>query len=613
VREAIRASREAAAQRAVAVEDERRQRDALPARHERLAEDRRLVGEAQDALASRRAALDEAQRRDAAAHAAEGLHAGDLCPVCGRVLDVGFLPPSAGALEPLKRAVREADAALTARRAAETTATNLLDEAARRLAEAKGRREAAGAVAREHLAELHAVAPSADVDLDDAVILGPFDERVRELDGAVQARADEVEEARGRLATARADVQGLLADLDRKARHLARERQRIGEKRTWCAERLRSVPAGLAVREAAGTADLDEAIAAAKARLEDARQRRAELERLQAEVTRLARARSDLQARLRDEVERPRGAAVRSAAGLRLRVDDGLRALDQPPVEAAPRDAELEVEVAWARDLERCAVLLKQQLGEAAAAAETVAVEAAAETGRQLAERGLPDAEALDAESRRVSQELGRVQSEMRTAEAQIPVAADLDSWIATGTEVRDALSELARLLQDAQFVGHVIERRQRQLLIVASRILGSVTGEAYGFAADFEIVDRSTQQPRPTRTLSGGETFLASLALALALVEIAGRSGTQLDALFLDEGFGSLDANALDEALSALEVQASGGRLVAVVSHVRAVAERIETVLEVTRTAAGSRADWRGGAERELMLTAELEGRLLA
>jgi len=88
---------------------------------------------------------------------------------------------------------------------------------------------------------------------------------------------------------------------------------------------------------------------------------------------------------------------------------------------------------------------------------------------------------------------------------------------------------------------------------------------------------------------------------------------GTQLDALFLDEGFGSLDANALDEALSALELQASGGRLVAIVSHVRAVAERIETVLEVTRSAAGSRAEWRGAAERELMLAEELEARLLA
>ena len=58
------------------------------------------------------------------------------------------------------------------------------------------------------------------------------------------------------------------------------------------------------------------------------------------------------------------------------------------------------------------------------------------------------------------------------------------------------------------------------------------------------------TGTTRGVKTLSGGETFLASRALALALVELAGRGGGRLDALFLDEGFGSLDANALAEAL---------------------------------------------------------------
>src|SRR5437660_11614955 len=139
------------------------------------------------------------------------------------------------------------------------------------------------------------------------------------------------------------------------------------------------------------------------------------------------------------------------------------------------------------------------------------------------------------------------------------------------------------------------------------------MSNDQFGFAPDFQVVHRITNQPRPRGTLSGGETFLASLALALALVEIAARAGTQLDALFLDEGFGSLDTNALDEALSALELQANEGRLVAVVSHVRAVAERIETVLEVTRSATGSQAHWREPDEMEQSLAQELEARLLA
>jgi exonuclease SbcC len=304
---------------------------------------------------------------------------------------------------------------------------------------------------------------------------------------------------------------------------------------------------------------------------------------------------------------------MRSASELLLRVGDGLRALGHPPPQTAPGEATIEAEVRWATELDRGAAELRRRLHEAIAECDRASAEAVAELGRRMAESGFEEARGLDEELRLVNRELGRVQSALETAEAQIPQAADLDGWIGTGVEVRDSLSELARLLQDAQFVGHVIERRQRQLLIVATQILGTMTGGAYGFASDFEIVDRSTNQPRPTRTLSGGETFLASLALALALVEMAARSGTQLDALFLDEGFGSLDADALDEALSALELQASEGRLVAVVSHVRAVAERIETVLEVTRTAAGSRAGWRGAAERELMLADELESRLLA
>ena len=115
------------------------------------------------------------------------------------------------------------------------------------------------------------------------------------------------------------------------------------------------------------------------------------------------------------------------------------------------------------------------------------------------------------------------------------------------------------------------------------------MTGDRYGFAADFDIVDKLTGQPRSTKTLSGGETFLASLALALGLVEMAGRSGGRLDALFLDEGSGALDADALDEALSELERRAASGRLVGVISHIGAVAERIETVLRVDRTPEGS------------------------
>ena len=171
---------------------------------------------------------------------------------------------------------------------------------------------------------------------------------------------------------------------------------------------------------------------------------------------------------------------------------------------------------------------------------------------------------------------------------------------------------ELARMLGDGGFVRHVIELRQKNLLAVASTILQDMTARRYGFAADFQVLDIVTGQPRSARTLSGGETFMASLALALALVEIAGRAGGRLDALFLDEGFGSLDANALDAALGTLEARAGDGRLVVLVSHIKAVAERITDVLEVRRKPTGSEAIWRGALERDQMVAEELEAGLL-
>jgi exonuclease SbcC len=209
--------------------------------------------------------------------------------------------------------------------------------------------------------------------------------------------------------------------------------------------------------------------------------------------------------------------------------------------------------------------------------------------------------------------QVGQLDAAVRLASDQVAMADELDRRLALGDDVLASAGEVSRLLGNAQFISYVIERRQKNLLAVASEILRGMTANRYGFAETFEIVDGQSGQPRPTRTLSGGETFLASLALALALVEIANRSGSHLGALFLDEGFGALDANALDEALAALERAPGDRRLVAVVSHVKAVAERIEDVLEVVRTPLGSRAEWRGASERDALVSEELEAGLLA
>ena len=125
----------------------------------------------------------------------------------------------------------------------------------------------------------------------------------------------------------------------------------------------------------------------------------------------------------------------------------------------------------------------------------------------------------------------------------------------------------------------------------MASDIFGEMTDGAYGFAADFAVIHRLTGQQRSSKTLSGGETFLASLA-ALGLMEIAGRIGGRLEAFFMDEGFGSLDPNALDRALADLARRSRGGRMLALVSHVPEVADHVRGhghALRVRRESSGS------------------------
>ncbi|WP_193597963.1 AAA family ATPase [Microbacterium sp. YJN-G] len=108
----------------------------------------------------------------------------------------------------------------------------------------------------------------------------------------------------------------------------------------------------------------------------------------------------------------------------------------------------------------------------------------------------------------------------------------------------------------------------------------------ARGAASGLGIVvfDAFTGQTRPARSLSGGETFLSSLALALGLAEVvtARAGGIRLDTLFIDEGFGSLDGDTLETAMRTLDELRQGGRTVGVISHVEAMQEQIPAQLTV-------------------------------
>jgi DNA repair protein SbcC/Rad50 len=104
------------------------------------------------------------------------------------------------------------------------------------------------------------------------------------------------------------------------------------------------------------------------------------------------------------------------------------------------------------------------------------------------------------------------------------------------------------------------------------------------------EVMDAFTGQCRPPHSLSGGETFLTSLALALGLAEVvtARAGGIRLDTLFIDEGFGSLDDDTLDLAMRTLDELRQGGRTVGVISHVASMKDQLPAQLRVVATPRG-------------------------
>ncbi|MDQ6938188.1 MAG: SMC family ATPase, partial [Actinomycetota bacterium] len=104
-------------------------------------------------------------------------------------------------------------------------------------------------------------------------------------------------------------------------------------------------------------------------------------------------------------------------------------------------------------------------------------------------------------------------------------------------------------------------------------------------------VVDEHTGEERDPRSLSGGETFYTSLALALGLADVvtAEAGGIDLDTLFIDEGFGSLDADTLDDVMSVVDDLRDRGRVVGIVSHLAELKDRIPERLAVRRRPDGS------------------------
>ncbi len=280
----------------------------------------------------------------------------------------------------------------------------------------------------------------------------------------------------------------------------------------------------------------------------------------------------------------------------------------------------------FATELSTTALTLDRELTQASAAHSTRAK--AAEAGLREMATELADIDGFDPAAdltasqvlhplvtakARAAKEAENQRKAQREARDQVKPAADLDFAIVNGEARLAALDVLRRELVDAKFLGHLTALNTRALLGIASDLLGRLTDQRFGFADNFEIVSRTSDVVHNPNRLSGGEKFLASLALALALAELHSRSGPRLGSLFLDEGFAALDAAALETALDVLRDQAGGERLVMVISHLHAVAEAVDDVLWVERSTVGSTVRWLSPAERNELVQADVASGLQA
>ena len=237
------------------------------------------------------------------------------------------------------------------------------------------------------------------------------------------------------------------------------------------------------------------------------------------------------------------------------------------------------------------------------------------QTGNHIAEDAVAglrrEAEAAESVARGAALAAGLAENSVR---ALGRLTADYAALAAESREPRDRAALLAAVADAARGAGdntyrmslntYVLAARLEQVALAASeRLIGMSDGRytlqhtdakaARGAKSGLglEVVDQWTGQRRDTATLSGGESFMASLALALGLADVVQQEagGVDIETLFVDEGFGSLDEQSLEQVMDALEGLRDGGRVVGLVSHVGEMKQRIGTQLQVLKGRNGS------------------------
>ncbi|WP_460563722.1 SbcC/MukB-like Walker B domain-containing protein, partial [Geodermatophilus arenarius] len=486
-----------------------------------------------------------------AAELAAGLTDGADCPVCGSAEHPRPAVPAGPAVTAdLDERVRAAVDAADERR---TAAGRAVEELERRLAVLRAQ---AGELPAAEVAER---APGAEAGRAEVAALARGVEAARRELAAAEPRAD-------------ADAAALAADVEALQRVTAEHAARA-ESHAELAARLdaargedRDLPARVA-RLTAEAARCEAAVAAAE---EEGRARTAAGEARDAAEQRAAAA----------------GFAGVGEAAAALLEDGRLAALDR---RLRDHDEAHAVVVATLADPELA------DLGE------RPDVAAGQQRCAELTARREDAVTALD-QARRCADALDALAGDVVSAEVELAerrARAEQVSGLADLVGGRGANTLRMRLQS------FVLAARLEQVAEVASRRLQEMSRGRYTFlhsdalgrhgargGLGLDVLDEYTGVRRPTKTLSGGESFMASLALALGLADVvtAEAGGVQMDTLFVDEGFGTLDAQALDAVMGVLDELRRGGRTVGVISHLEELRTRIPTRLEVVAGRSGSR-----------------------
>ncbi|GAB3148525.1 SMC family ATPase [Microbacterium neimengense] len=508
-----------------------------------------------DASAAASAALARLMRRRVAERAGElaaDLVPGEPCAVCGSVEHPHPAPRADDAVTDETIAV--AEAAVVQAREDETRAA---DEARGLRDELTGARAVAGAVGPDELDRLLSDANDALRRARDAQSrldgidreLALFDAQQSELAAAIDRAAHDEREATTRaaaLSARRAEIAQTVERAREEFEDVASRRAALVARRDR-ARRRRSAQSALVVAQEAADAALAEIIEGAE--------RAGFADPLEAADALRPRAQTTVLSERVDAHERD--LALVRARLLELQLE--LAGVPDEQVELG----EVRRAAAEADEARGSAIA---QLSRAQATADRLAdlvvrIDAAYASVAELAE----DAAVI---ARLADTLLGRAPNTRRMTLETFVLAAELEE-IVTAANVR-----LAEMSAGRYSLHHSDALAAR--------------GAASGLG--IEVMDAFTGQLRPPQSLSGGETFLASLSLALGLAEVvtARAGGMRLDTLFIDEGFGSLDAETLELAMSVLDELRAGGRTVGVISHVEAMKDQLPAQLTIEATPQG-------------------------